>query len=56
MEGIKHYLTDMDGVLVHGPALLRGAIEFVQKLRVKEIPLDFFPNKEEVTKAKLALR
>ncbi len=33
MEGIKHYLTDMDGVIVRGTALIPGAAEFVQRLR-----------------------
>ena len=38
MEGIKHYLTDMDGVIVRGTTLVPGAAEFVQRLRAREIP------------------
>ena len=56
MEGIKHYLTDMDGVLVHGPALLRGAIEFVQNLRVKEIPFLILTNNSHYTQRDLQMR
>jgi NagD protein len=38
MDGIKNYLTDMDGVLVQGSARLPGASEFLQKLRDQGIP------------------
>src|SRR2546428_5523172 len=56
MDGIKHYLTDMDGVLVHGPALIRGAIEFVQNLRVKEIPFLILTNNSHYTQRDLQMR
>src|SRR5947209_12487901 len=56
MDGIKHYLTDMDGVLVHGPALIRGAIEFVQNLRVKEIPFLILTNNSHYTQRDLQVR
>src|SRR5712692_1699173 len=56
MDGIKHYLTDMDGVLVHGPALIRGEIEFVQKLRVKEIPCLIVTNNSHYTQRDLQMR
>jgi ribonucleotide monophosphatase NagD (HAD superfamily) len=38
MDGIKHYLTDMDGVILQGSTLLPGAAEFVQRLRARAIP------------------
>ena len=38
MDGIKNYLTDMDGVILRGAALIPGAAEFVQRLRAQEIP------------------
>ncbi len=56
MDGIKHYLTDMDGVLVHGPALIRGAIEFIQNLRVKEIPFLILTNNSHYTQRDLQMR
>src|SRR5437763_15377656 len=38
MEGVEHYLLDMDGVLLRGVALIPGAAEFVQRLRAQGIP------------------
>ncbi|WP_220208289.1 HAD-IIA family hydrolase [Reticulibacter mediterranei] len=35
MEGIKHYLIDMDGVILQGTKLIPGAAEFIQRLRTK---------------------
>ena len=46
MDGIKNYLTDMDGVLVQGRTLLPGAAEFVQRLQTQGIPflvMDYVP-------------
>jgi len=31
MEGIKNYLSDMDGVIVKGSTLIPGAADFVHK-------------------------
>jgi len=56
MEGIKHYLTDMDGVLVHGPALLPGAAEFVQRLQTREIPFLILTNNSQYTPRDLQVR
>ena len=44
MEGIKHYLIDMDGVILRGAALIPGAAEFVQRLRAREIPFLILTN------------
>ena len=41
---IKHYLTDMDGVIVRGTTLVPGAAEFVQRLRAQEIPFLILTN------------
>ena len=30
MEGVKNYLSDMDGVILKGTTLIPGAAEFVQ--------------------------
>ena len=44
MDGIKNYLTDMDGVILQGSTLLPGAAEFVQRLRAREIPFLILTN------------
>jgi len=56
MDGIKHYLSDMDGVLVHGATLLPGAIEFVQRLQVKDIPFLILTNNSQYTPRDLQVR
>jgi NagD protein len=38
MEGIKNYLSDMDGVILRGTTLIPGAAEFVQNLLSNGIP------------------
>ena len=56
MEDIKHYLTDMDGVLLQGQTLLPGAVEFVQRLRAKEIPFLILTNNSRFTQRDLQMR
>src|SRR3954454_17406118 len=56
MDGIKNYLTDMDGVLVQGATLLPGAAAFVQRLRAQEIPFLILTNNSEYTPRDLQVR
>jgi len=56
MDGIKHYLTDMDGVLVHGATLLPGAAEFVQHMQAREIPFLILTNNSQYTPRDLQVR
>ncbi len=56
MEGIKHYLTDMDGVIVRGTTLIPGAAEFVQRLRAREIPFLILTNNSLYTPRDLQVR
>jgi NagD protein len=56
MDGIKNYLMDMDGVLLRGTTLIRGAIEFVQRLRVEGIPFLILTNNSQYTPRDLQVR
>ena len=56
MDGIKHYLTDMDGVIVQGNTLLPGAADFVQRLKEKEIPFLILTNNSRFTQRDLRVR
>jgi NagD protein len=56
MDGIKNYLTDMDGVIVWGSTLLPGATEFVQRLRSREIPYLIITNNSLYTPRDLQMR
>ena len=56
MDGIKHYLTDMDGVIVQGNSLLPGAVEFIQRLRTREIPFLILTNNSRFTQRDLRMR
>ncbi len=56
MDGIKHYLTDMDGVIVQGNTLLPGAAEFVQRLKAREIPFLILTNNSRFTQRDLQVR
>jgi NagD protein len=56
MEGIKNYLTDMDGVILRGRTLIPGAAEFVQKLRAKDIPFLILTNNSQYTQRDLQVR
>lgn len=44
MDGIKHYMMDMDGVILRGTTLIPGAAEFVQHLRAQGIPFLILTN------------
>lgn len=56
MDDIKSYLTDMDGVIVRGSTLIPGAAEFVQRLRIQEIPFLILTNNSEYTPRDLQVR
>src|SRR6266700_742225 len=56
MKGIKHYLINMDGVLVQGATLLPGAVEFVQRLRAQGIPFLILTNNSQYTPRDLQVR
>src|SRR5256884_3403142 len=56
MEGIKNYLTDMDGVILRGRTLIPGAAEFVQRLRAKDIPFLILTNNSQYTQRDLQVR
>jgi NagD protein len=56
MDGIKNYLTDMDGVILQGNTLLPGAAEFVQRLRAREIPFLILTNNSRFTQRDLQMR
>jgi len=56
LEGIKNYLIDMDGVLLHGTTLIPGAIDFVQHLRVQNVPFLIFTNNSQYTPRDLQMR
>src|SRR5947209_14263028 len=47
---------DMDGVLLRGTTLIRGAIEFVQRLRVEGIPFLILTNNSQYTPRDLQVR
>ena len=56
MDGIKNYLTDMDGVILRGTALIPGAAEFIQRLRMKDIPFLILTNNSQYTQRDLQVR
>src|SRR5579864_6325537 len=56
MEGIQNYLTDMDGVIVRGPTLIPGAVEFVQRLLARDIPFLILTNNSLYTQRDLQVR
>ena len=56
MDGIKNYLTDMDGVILRGTKLIPGAVEFVQRLRDKGIPFLILTNNSQYTPRDLQVR
>jgi NagD protein len=56
MDGIKNYLTDMDGVLLQGTTLLPGAAEFVQRLQAQSIPFLILTNNSQYTPRDLQMR
>src|SRR5436309_14627097 len=56
MDGIKHYLTDMDGVIVRGTTLIPGAAEFLQRLRTQGLPFLILTNNSQYTPRDLQMR
>lgn len=56
MEGVKNYLSDMDGVLVRGSTIVPGAAEFVKRLRDQEIPFLILTNNSQYTPRDLQVR
>lgn len=56
MEGVKNYLSDMDGVLVRGSTIVPGAAEFVKSLRDQEIPFLILTNNSQYTPRDLQVR
>ena len=56
MDGIKNYLTDMDGVILRGTTLIPGAAEFIQRLRMKDIPFLILTNNSQYTQRDLQVR
>jgi NagD protein len=56
MDGIKNYLTDMDGVILRGTKLIPGAQEFIQQLRMKDIPFLILTNNSQYTQRDLQVR
>lgn len=56
MEDIKNYLTDMDGVILRGRSLIPGAVEFVLRLRARDIPFLILTNNSQYTQRDLQVR
>src|SRR5712691_7237144 len=56
LDGIKHYLLDMDGVILRGATLIPGAAEFIQQLRDQCIPFLIFSNNSLYTPRDLQMR
>ena len=56
MDGIKYYLTDMDGVVVRGTTLIPGAAEFLHRLQKQGIPFLILTNNSQYTQRDLQVR
>jgi len=56
LDEIKHYLLDMDGVILRGTTLIPGAAEFIQRLRDQGIPFLIFTNNSLYTPRDLQMR
>ncbi|HTK09798.1 MAG TPA: HAD-IIA family hydrolase [Ktedonobacteraceae bacterium] len=56
MDGIKNYLSDMDGVIVKGSTLIPGAAEFIHKLLAQEIPFLILTNNSRFIPRDLQVR
>src|SRR6188474_1185652 len=56
MSEIKNYIMDMDGVIVRGAEPVPGAIDFINKLREKQIPFLVLTNNSIYTPRDLANR
>jgi NagD protein len=56
VDAIKHYLMDMDGVIVRGTELIPGVVDFVQRLRAQDIPFLILTNNSQYTPRDLQVR
>jgi len=56
MSETKNYIMDMDGVIVRGAEPVPGAIEFIDKMREKQIPFLVLTNNSIYTPRDLANR
>ncbi len=56
MASKKHYITDMDGVLVRGDTVIPGAPEFIQRLKAHDIEYLVLTNNPLYTPRDLAHR
>jgi NagD protein len=56
IDEIKHYLIDMDGVILRGSKLIPGAKEFVQRLRAQGIPFLILTNNSRYIPRDLQVR
>ena len=56
MEGIKNYLSDMDGVILKGKTLIPGAAEFIHRLLAQGIPFLILTNDSKYTQRDLQVR
>ena len=56
MEGIKNYLSDMDGVILRGTTLIPGAADFIHRLRDQGIPFLILTNNSQYTQRDLQVR
>jgi NagD protein len=52
----KSYLIDMDGVLVSGHTVIPGAFEFIERLKMREVPYLLLTNNSLYTPGDLAHR
>lgn len=56
MDGIKNYLTDMDGVILRGRTLIPGAAEFLHRLQTQGVPFLILTNNSQYTQRDLQMR
>ena len=56
MDGVKNYLSDMDGVILKGSTLIPGAADFVHKLIAQEIPFLILTNNSRFIPRDLQVR
>jgi len=56
LDGIKNYLLDMDGVILHGSTLIAGAADFLHHLRDQGIPFLILTNNSLYTPRDLQMR
>jgi NagD protein len=55
-RAVKHYLTDMDGVLISGNTMIPGADTFIEELKAREIEFLVLTNNPVYTPGDLAHR